>query len=67
MIALIRDSENNKSTRFELRSPNPKTNMYLTISAINMCIIDGIKYSIDKNEKYLLKELSKNLVNIMGI
>lgn len=59
LIALIRDSENNKSTRFELRSPNPKTNMYLTISAINMCIIDGIKYSIDKNEKYLLKELSK--------
>lgn len=66
LIALIRDTENSKSTRFELRSPNPKTNMYLTISALNMCVVDGIKYSIDKNEKFLLRELSKNSTEYYG-
>lgn len=60
LIALIRDSKNPNATRFELRSPNPKTNIYLTLAAINMCVVDGIKYSINKNELSLLNELSKN-------
>ena len=59
LLALIRDLKNPKSTRFELRSPNPKTNIYLTLASLNMCVIDGIKYSINKNEDLLLKELSK--------
>lgn len=60
LIALIRDLENPNSTRFELRSPNPKTNLYLTLASINMCIIDGVKYSINKDENILLQEISKN-------
>ncbi len=60
LIALIRDTENPKSTRFELRSPNPKTNLYLTLAAINMCVVDGINYSINKDETTLLREFSKN-------
>lgn len=60
LIALIRDIKNPNSTRFELRSPNPKTNLYLTLAAINMCIVDGINYSINKDEPSLLKEFSKN-------
>lgn len=59
LIALIRDMESPNATRFELRSPNPKTNIYLTLATINMCVLDGIKYAIDKDESYLLKELSK--------
>lgn len=59
LIALIRDLENPNATRFELRSPNPKTNLYLTLSSIYMCIIDGIKYSINKDECDLLREISK--------
>lgn len=59
LLALIRDIENSKSTRFELRSPNPKSNIYLTLASLNMCVIDGINYSIDKEEDCLLKELSK--------
>ena len=61
LIALIRDSQNPNSTRFELRSPNPKTNIYLVLATINMCVIEGITYSINKNEKELLKELSKGI------
>ena len=60
LIALIRDSQNSKSTRFELRSPNPKTNIYLALATMNMCVIDGIKYAINKTEQHLLNELSKN-------
>ncbi len=60
LLALIRDIENPKATRFELRSPNPKSNIYLTLASLNMCVIDGITYSINKEEPYLLKELSKN-------
>ncbi len=60
LIALIRDLKNSYSTRFELRSPNPKTNIYLTLASINVCSIDGIKFSINKNEEFLLKELSKD-------
>lgn len=59
LIALIRDIKNPKSTRFELRSPNPKTNIYLTLASLNMCSIDGIEFSINKDEDFLLGELSK--------
>jgi glutamine synthetase len=61
LIGLIRDIENPMATRFELRSPNPHTNIYLTLSAANLAMVDGIKYAIENNKNCdeLLKELSK--------
>ena len=59
LISIILDSKNKQSTRFELRSPNPKTNIYLTLSAINMCICEGIEYAVNKSEDELLKEVTK--------
>ena len=60
LIGLIRDLNNDKATRFELRSPNPKTNTYLTCSAIYTAMIEGIKYSMTKNSDELLTEISKS-------
>lgn len=59
LLGLIRDLSNPLATRFELRSPNPKTNTYLTCAAIYSAMLDGIKYSIDKDCNSLLNELSK--------
>ncbi len=66
LIALIRDMKNPNATRFELRSPNPKTNIYLTMASINMCMIDGISYSLNKKESELLKEISKDFEENKG-
>ena len=43
----MKDLANPLSTRIELRAPNPKTNLYLTISATLATFIDGINYSLD--------------------
>ncbi|MEG2656781.1 MAG: glutamine synthetase [Clostridium sp.] len=62
LIGLIRDEINPMATRFELRSPNPNTNIYLVLAATIISMIDGISYVV-KNNKHkdeLLKELSKN-------
>lgn len=60
LIGLIRDLQNPLATRFELRSPNPHTNIYLAIAVSYMAMLDGILYAVsDKNEEELLKELSK--------
>lgn len=59
LVSLIKDNENKIATRFELRSPSPKTNIYLATAASYMAMLDGIKYSIDKDEDCLLRELSK--------
>jgi len=59
LISLIKDINSKMSTRFELRSPNPKTNIYLATAVSYMAMLDGIKYAINKNEDELLKELSK--------
>ena len=49
------------ATRFELRSPNPKTNIYLATAVSYLAMLDGIKYAVNSNktEEELLKELSK--------
>lgn len=62
LVGVIRDLDNPLSTRFELRSPNPRSNTYLTIASLCMCMIDGISYAIknNKSEDDLLKELSKS-------
>lgn len=61
LAGLIRDSKNPMSTRFELRSPNPKSNTYLVIAASYMAILDGIKAVLraEKTPKELEKSLSK--------
>ena len=42
LIGLVRDLKNPRSTRFELRSPNPHTNTYLIIGAGYLTMLDGI-------------------------
>ncbi|MCT8977518.1 glutamine synthetase [Clostridium sp. CX1] len=61
LVGVIRDLQNPLSTRFELRAPNPHTNTYLSVAALYLTMIDGIKYAITNNrtEDELLEELSK--------
>jgi len=50
LAGLVRDSKNPLATRFELRSPNPKSNTYLLLAASCMAMLDGIKAALE-NEK----------------
>ena len=50
LIGLVRDVNNPKATRFELRSPNPKSNTYLVIATGYMAMLDGIRAALG-NEK----------------
>lgn len=61
LTGLIRDTENPKATRFELRSPNPFTNTYLAVSCLYLAALDGIKYAVrsGRGPEELLQELSK--------
>jgi len=61
LVSLIKDVDNKMATRFELRSPNPKSNIYLATAVSYLTMLDGIKYAIknNKSEEELLKELSK--------
>lgn len=61
LIGLIRDVNSPMATRFELRSPNPRTNIYLTTAVSYLSMLDGIKYAVTKNKssEELLKEISK--------
>ena len=59
LAGLIRDINNPKATRFELRACNPYTNTYLVLAAIYTAAFDGIKYSVTKTTDELLAEISK--------
>ncbi len=61
LIGLVRDTDNPKATRFELRSPNPGSNLYVTIAVSYLAMLDGIEYVFKnkKTEEELLKEISK--------
>lgn len=61
LIGLVRDLNNPLSTRFELRSPNPKSNTYLVIATAYMAILDGITHVLTegKTPEELLQSLSK--------
>lgn len=48
LVGLIREQNNPRATRFELRSPNPTSNTYLYVAASYLGILEGIKYIIDK-------------------
>ena len=61
LIGLVRDVENPFATRFEVRSPNPNTNTYLSVAAIYQSMLDGMKAVVasGKSAKELEVELSK--------
>ena len=61
LIGLIRDEKNPLSTRFELRSPNPKSNKYLVMATSYLAMLDGIEASLnaEKSSEELERILSK--------
>lgn len=61
LAGLIRDLNNPLSTRFELRSPNPKSNTYLVLAASHMAMMDGIRAALgaEKTPQELEQSISK--------
>ena len=61
LAGLIRDMDNSKATRIEMRSPNPFTNTYMALTVFYLAALDGIKAAVNsgKDLKALEKELSK--------
>ncbi len=61
LAGLVREVGNPAATRFELRSPNPKSNTYLVIAASYMAMLDGIKEALEHNKtpEDLEKSISK--------
>jgi len=61
LIGLISDEENELARRFEIRSPNPHTNLYLAVSAVIIGMLEGVEYAIvnKKTEEQLRNSLSK--------
>ncbi|MFW6263743.1 MAG: glutamine synthetase, partial [Thermotogota bacterium] len=68
LIGLVSDLENEMARRFEFRAANPHTNLYITLPAILMCMLDGITYAVEseKSEQELLKEISKQPGEFLG-
>ncbi|MGL5327763.1 MAG: glutamine synthetase [Peptostreptococcaceae bacterium] len=63
LVGLVRDAKNPKTLRFELRSPNPLSNVYLVIAGCYQTMLHGIK-EVAKSKlstKELEKELSKDV------
>ncbi|MGN0708880.1 MAG: glutamine synthetase [Anaerovoracaceae bacterium] len=61
LVGLVRDINNPLSTRFELRSPNPKSNTYLVLASSMLAIADGMKACLgaEKTPEELEASLSK--------
>lgn len=61
LAGLIRDLDNDKATRIEMRSPNPYTNTYIALAAFYLSCLDGIKACVEsgKDLQALEKEISK--------
>ena len=59
LVGLVRDLENPLATRFELRSPTPRTNSYLIIGAAYMTMLDGIRAVLEAEK--LPSELEKSI------
>ncbi len=62
LIGLISDEEKELARRFEIRSPNPHTNLYLALAAILNGMLNGAEFALKsgKNEKDLRNSISKN-------
>jgi glutamine synthetase len=61
LVGLVRDTKNSLSTRFELRSPNPKSDTYLVLACSYLAMLDGITAALTgkKTPKELEASLSK--------
>lgn len=61
LAGLIRDLDNDKATRIEMRSPNPYTNTYIAIAVFYLACLDGIKACVEsgKDLAAMEKEISK--------
>lgn len=61
LVGLVRDIDNPKATRFEMRSPNPLTNTYIAIATFYLAALDGMKAVLasGKNTKELEADISK--------
>ena len=61
LACVIRDPKKPLATRFELRSPNPRSNTYLVLAACLMAMLDGIKACVgaEKTPDQLLESISK--------
>lgn len=61
LVGLVREVNNPMATRFELRSPNPKSNTYLVLAVSYMAMLDGIKEALEnrKTPEDLEKSVSK--------
>ncbi|MBQ2063243.1 MAG: glutamine synthetase [Firmicutes bacterium] len=61
LIGLVRDVNSPMATRFEMRSPNPKSNTYLVIAGAYLAMLDGIEavLAAGKTSHELEKSLSK--------
>ncbi|MBQ4649301.1 MAG: glutamine synthetase [Firmicutes bacterium] len=61
LVGLVRDRKSPLATRFELRSPNPKSNTYLVIATCYNAMLDGIKAALEagKTPKELEASMSK--------
>jgi len=62
LVGVIRDINNPRAVRFELRAPNPYSNTYLVLAACYQAMLDGIKNVIDAGLscEELEKEISKS-------
>lgn len=62
LVGLVRDTENPRATRFEVRAPNPHTNTYLALAAIYQGVMDGIAYVVQsgRTSAELEREFSKD-------
>lgn len=61
LAGLIRDLDNPKATRIEMRSPNPYTNTYIAIAVFYLSCLDGIKACVESGKTLadMEKEISK--------
>lgn len=60
LIGLIKDIKSPLATRFELRAPNPLTNIYLVLAACYQAMIDGLDFAgMDMELDALVAEFSK--------
>lgn len=60
LVGLIKDMESPMATRFELRSPNPLTNVYLVLATCYQAMVDGLNHAgLKMNLDELVDEFSK--------
>ncbi len=64
LVGLVRDTEQPRSYRFEVRSPNPFTNTFVAVAAMYTTMLDGIKAVVES--KKTLAELEAEISKESG-